>query len=77
MKLDEFNVSQECRHELARVGFATVEEIVEFLEEQAQGHAMIKAGWLKCFDEIVEQLKLLNLWSETMEQAWSEDFMKP
>jgi hypothetical protein len=50
---------------------------VEFFEEQAQGHAMIKAGWLKCFDQIVKQLKLLNLWSETMEQAWSEDFMKP
>jgi hypothetical protein len=77
VNIDEFNVSHECRHELVRVGFATVEEVVEFLEEQAQGHALIQAGWIKCFDEIIEQLKLLDFWSEMMEQAWPEDIMKP
>lgn len=77
VKIDELNVSRECRHELTKVGFTTVEEIADFLEQQAKGDATIRAGWLSYFVDIVEQLKLLGLWSETMEQAWPEDIMKP
>lgn len=76
MNIDQFNVSENCRHELQRVGVLDVEEIVEFLEEQSKGQAMIQAGWLKYFSEIVEQMKLLGLWSESMEQTWPEDSMR-
>lgn len=73
MHIEDFNVSEECRSELKRVGFITVEDVVEFLEEQAKGQAMIRAGWLKCFDEITKQLKVLNLWSKTLEQTWQSN----
>jgi hypothetical protein len=73
MNIDEFNVSERCRYELKRVGVTTVEDIVEFLEGQADGPAMIRAGWLKHFEEIVNELKSLNLWSETLENTWPND----
>lgn len=70
MRVEEFGVSENCMHELKRVGFTSVEEIVIFLEQQAKGRAMIEAGWLKCFDEIVNQLKLCDFWSPELEDAW-------
>ena len=70
MTIDDFNVSEDCRLRLREVGFTAVEEIVEFLEQQAISRGMSAGRWVSCFDEIVEQIKLLGLWSDILEQGW-------
>lgn len=73
MTIDEFNVSEECRFQLKRVGFREVDDLVELLERAAKGQLRISARWIRHFDEIIEELKNLGLWTETMEQAWQSD----
>lgn len=73
MTIDEFSVSEECRHQLKRAGFTEVEQIVFFLEQMAIGQPMIRAGWIQYFDELIEALKELDLWSQTMERVWPSD----
>ena len=70
MRIEDFGVSGDCLTELKRVGVADVEDIAEFFEQIAIGQPMFEAGWLKCWDEIVYQLKVLGFWSEKMEQTW-------
>ncbi len=69
VKVENFKVSTRCIGELKRVGVTAVEEIVEFLEAYQHG-TMIEAGWLKCFDEIIDELRNLGLWSEELERKW-------
>jgi len=74
MRIDDFNVSEQCLQELKRTGVTTVEDIVFFLDQYAKsGGGTFRAKWVKCFDEIVAQLKRLNLWSENMEKFWPSD----
>lgn len=72
MEIDNFKVSERCRYELKRVGFTRVEEIVDFLEQHSEGGAMIRAPWLKCFAEIVSQIKVQGFWTDVLESAWPD-----
>jgi hypothetical protein len=70
MNIEDLGVDTKCLAELRRVGFTEVEEIVEWLEDQVQGRAMIRAGWMKCFSDVVKRLKHYGFWSDELEQAW-------
>jgi hypothetical protein len=70
MRIEDFGVSEECLTELKRVGVMDVEDIAQFFEQIAIAQPTFEAGWLKYWDEIVNQLKVLGYWAERMGQTW-------
>lgn len=72
MRIEDLNIGEECLGKLRRAGVTRVEEIVEFLEASVGTGASTEIVWGgKCFDEVVDKLKLMGLWSEP------EDFSHP
>jgi hypothetical protein len=63
MRVEDFNVSEQCLEHIKKSGFETVEQIAELLN-QLDGGTFGWADWIMCVDEIVTQLKRLDLWSE-------------
>ena len=61
MKIEDLHVSEECLSQLKSAYFSTVEEIVEFLNDN-WGAIPIEAQWIlsNCFDEIIGQLRSLG-----------------
>ncbi len=70
LRIEALGLSEKCLAELKRVGFTTVEEVIEFLEEHTE-EDMPLVRWIpKCIDEITQQLKQFGYWSEKLELAW-------
>ena len=72
MRIEDFHVSEECRRSLKRVGFSTVEEIVEFFEVYTGSCIPVNARWLYYHREIISELKRLGLWPTMLDQSWSD-----
>lgn len=71
MKIDEFHISKECLSQLQALGFTTVEEVTEYLKQLAIGIGTVSGKWAaNCFYEVKDELKLLNLWTQELEQFW-------
>jgi len=63
MKIEEFDISEECRDELRSAGIESVDDIVEFFQEVV-GNATVVISWAECVDEVVDRLKLMGLLPE-------------
>ncbi len=60
MKIEELDVSEECREKLISSGFRDVDEIVQFLLH-VPGKATFTFPWIDYFEEVVNELKLMGL----------------
>ena len=63
MKIEELNVSAECRDKLKSAGFITVDEIVDFYQYTIR-NATFTISWGECFDEVADRLKQVGLLPE-------------
>ncbi len=64
MKIEELDVSEECRNKLKSAGFISVDEIVDFFHHTI-GNATYTISWGgECFNEIADRLKLMGLLPE-------------
>ena len=64
MRIEDVNVSEDCRRKLKRAGFTMVEEIVGHLNRARRIGNTGYITWITCIDEIVDELIGLGLWSE-------------
>ena len=65
LTIDQFNVSEEIRQMLKRVGFSEIGEVTELLAGMRSGtqpSGLIRNMGERNMNEIIAQLKLLELW---------------
>jgi len=64
MKIEELDVSEECRDKFRGSGIETADDIVEFFQEVV-GNATVVVSWGgECFEEVVAKFKLMGLLPE-------------
>ena len=59
MKIEKFDVSEECREKLRNAGFSKVDEIAKLLQ-QIVGNATLNISWGECFEDVVDELKRIG-----------------
>jgi hypothetical protein len=71
MNIEALNVSQQCFSQLQRAGFTTIEEIIEFLDNN-WGAMPIESKWLlsSCFDEVIDRIKAMGVRLKHEGQNW-------
>ncbi len=65
MKIEELDVSEECRGKLKSAGFSNVDDIAKLLQ-QIVGNATLNISWGECFDEVVNKLIIMGLLPEDL-----------
>ena len=64
MKIEELDVSEECRDKLRSVGIETVDDIVEFFQYVFRNATYTTSWGGECMDEVIDRLKLMGLLPE-------------
>ena len=65
MKIEDLDISEDCLKRLKRSGITQVEELVKFLQQSIGTGASVHVHWgVKCFDEIINELRLRGLLPE-------------
>jgi len=59
MSIEEFDVSEACRDQLRSTGISSVDELVEFFLYIK--NATFTISWGDCFEEVLNQLKIMEL----------------
>jgi hypothetical protein len=62
ISLEDFDVSEDCRQSLYRVGFSTLHELVWTLEQLLIGGPTFSGAWLRHWGEIFDGLRAIGFW---------------
>jgi hypothetical protein len=65
--IDELGVSDECLRHLKSTGITKIRELVEGLEGGIGITDPLSPGVLRCFDEIIIQLKAKGCWPDSLD----------
>ncbi|MBI1281535.1 MAG: hypothetical protein GC179_25640 [Anaerolineaceae bacterium] len=60
MRIEAFDVNDECKDQLKKAGFSNVDEIAILLQ-QIVGNATLSISWGECFEEVVDKLQEMGL----------------
>jgi hypothetical protein len=74
VRLEELNISEDCRMRLARVGIRETEDLPHFASAIRTGPE-IRLG-LKCWDEIIAILETMGFWTYSDDQTNLESSAK-
>ena len=69
MPLEDFGVSQDCLEAMKRVGFRTVDDLVDFFERAwGQGRpGLLRSQFIRNVPEMVNRLKAIGWWPDQLE----------